>query len=79
MGKNRVRFILKNGAEFVVKCDKLTVVTDNYSGEITRIKWEGLTENNPLFVRFGDISAVIQENVEVENDDIQLQRPIQAD
>lgn len=59
MTKMTVRIILKSGAEFSVKCDKFTI-TRNGLNQVTgyEIKW--ITENNPVYLDWGQVAAVVR-------------------
>jgi len=59
MKKSRVKIILKSGYAFSMVCDDFTVKHQN--GEITGFSYTGATIPRPLFIRVGDISAVIEE------------------
>ena len=57
--KMQIRIILKNGADFILKCDKFNG-KKNGAGQITEIEWEGGTENIPLYLDTTGIVAIIQ-------------------
>lgn len=62
---NNVRFILKNGYEFVVKCENARVTTT--VGEITGYSLTGCTANRPLYVCLEQIAAIIDEGTVTDN------------
>ena len=59
MAKMSIRFILKSGAEFTVKCSNVTIHR-NGLGAITNYSFTGITENKPLEVDMSQIAAVIR-------------------
>ena len=59
MAKMSIRFILKSGAEFTVKCDSVSVNKNGF-GVITSYEFKGVTENKPLDVDMTQIAAVIR-------------------
>lgn len=59
MSKMSIRFILKNGSEFTVKCENMTVHR-NGLGAVTSYNFEGVTENKPIEVDMSQIAAVIR-------------------
>ncbi len=69
MAKMSIRFILKSGAEFTVKCDTVDVKR-NGLGAITRYNFKGITENQPLDVDMTQVAAVIRVlSDEIEGDE----------
>ena len=59
MAKMSIRFIMKSGAEFTVKCDNVTVKR-NGLGVVIGYDFKGITENKPLEVDMSQIAAVIR-------------------
>lgn len=59
MAKMSIRFILKSGSEFTVKCDNVTVKR-NGLGVVTGYDFKGITENKPLDVDMTQVAAVIR-------------------
>ena len=59
MAKMSIRFILKSGAEFTVKCDNVTT-NRNRLGEVVGYDFAGITENKPLDVDLTQVAAVIR-------------------
>lgn len=59
MAKMSIRFILKSGAEFTVKCDEATV-TRNGLGAVAGYNFKGIVENKPLHVDTTQIAAVLR-------------------
>ena len=59
MAKMSIRFILKSGAEFTVKCDNVTI-SRNGLGAITGYEFKGITENKPLDIDMTQVAAVIR-------------------
>lgn len=57
--QHRVRFILKNGCDFIVHCEnaKTTMV----GGEITAYSLTNISLNRPLYIDIEQIAAVIDE------------------
>ena len=59
MPKMTVRIILKSGAEFSVKCDKFTITRNGFD-QITGYDIEGITENKPVYLDWGQVAAVVR-------------------
>lgn len=59
MAKMSIRIILKSGAEFTVKCDNFTL-TRNGFGIPTNYNFSGITENEPIYLDFDQIAAVVR-------------------
>ena len=59
MTKMTVRFILKSGAEFSVKCDKFTIKR-NALNQITGYDIKGITENKPVYLDLEQVAAVVR-------------------
>ena len=64
----KVRIILKNGIEFVVTCKKAVCSHNNLTGEMTNFKYEGATKNIPLYLDVTQVAAVLQEEIETEEE-----------
>lgn len=59
MAKMSIRFILKSGSEFTVKCESMTIQR-NGLGVITGYDFKGITENKPIDVDMSSVAAVIR-------------------
>lgn len=59
MSKMSIRVILKCGAEFTVKCDKFTL-EKNVLGEVKSYEISGIVENNPLYLDFDQVAAIVR-------------------
>ena len=59
MPKMTVRIILKSGTEFSVKCDKLTIERNGFD-QVTGCDIQGITENKPIYLDFGQVAAVVR-------------------
>ena len=59
MAKMSIRFILKSGAEFTVKCENVTIKRNGLGG-IVGYDFKGITENKPLDVDMTQVAAVIR-------------------
>ncbi len=59
MVKMAIRFILKSGVEFVVKCDEFTIKEDKFSG-LAGYNIRGITENKPIYVDLEQIAAIVR-------------------
>ena len=57
--QHRIRFILKNGRDFVFHCESGRVKTEN--GEIIGYALAGITGSMPLYIDIEQIAAVIDE------------------
>lgn len=66
MAKQNVRVILKSGKEFVVVCDEFTCKYSGVTGGLTSCKYEGATQNIPLYLDMNQIAAILQEKIEAE-------------
>lgn len=55
-----LRFILKNGSEFTVKCTEYTFEQSKVTNGLLYFKLKGVTENNPIFVNLSEVAAVIR-------------------
>ena len=64
---NRVRFILKGGYSFVVKCETAKVRTTG--NEMTGYSLDGIKGNRPLHIRINEVAAVIDEGPIEESED----------
>lgn len=54
-----IRFILKSGAEFTMKCDSFTLTRDSL-GNLTRWEADGILENKPLYIDFSQVAAIVR-------------------
>ena len=59
MPKMTVRIILKSGTEFSVKCDEFTIKR-NRLDQVTGYDIKGITENNPIYLDFEQVAAVVR-------------------
>ena len=59
MPKTTVRIILKSGVEFYVKCDKFTLTRNGFQ-QVTGYNIEGITENQPVYLDFEQVAAVVR-------------------
>lgn len=59
MSKMSIRVILKCGAEFTIKCDKFTI-NKNGLGVVTSYAASGITENNPIYLDFDQVAAIVR-------------------
>ena len=59
MRKMSIRIILKSGAEFTVKCDKFTLTRNGFQ-QVTGYNIEGITENQPVYLDFEQVAAVVR-------------------
>lgn len=55
-----LRFILKNGSEFTVKCAEYSFERHRITDQLLSYKLKGITENNPIFVDLSEVAAVIR-------------------
>lgn len=54
-----IRFILKSGAEFTMKCESFTL-SRNGLNQITSWKAKGIVENKPLEIDFSQVAAIVR-------------------
>ncbi len=54
-----IRIILKNGVEFTIKCSEFTL-DKNAFGEIVSYKIDGVVENKPVYIDFGQVAAIVR-------------------
>lgn len=59
MAKMSMRVILKNGAEFTVKCDKF-MLERNGLEQVTGYNIGGITENKPVYLDFDEVAAIVR-------------------
>lgn len=59
MPKMTMRVILKSGVEFAIKCDKFTINRDGFQ-QVTGYNIEGITENQPVYLDFEQVAAVVR-------------------
>ena len=50
--------VFKNGYELRTKCKNVKITTDNLTGRVTNISYEGITENKPLDINFDEIICI---------------------
>lgn len=55
-----IRFIMKSGAEFTCKCEKFTLRKNVYGGFVG-YDIEGITEGKPLYIEYGEVSAIVRQ------------------
>ena len=55
-----IRFVLRNGKEIDMKCDKFSTTRNDFVGDgmITGFEASGVTENKILAIRFEEVVAV---------------------
>ena len=63
--KNKLRVILKNGADFVIECDTADFKLNDF-GAVIEYAFTGVTQNKPIHLDFSDVAAVIQLLPEME-------------
>jgi hypothetical protein len=59
MAKMSMRVILKNGAEFTVKCDKFTLERNGLE-QVKGYNISGITENKPVYLDFDEVAAIVR-------------------
>lgn len=59
MPKMTVRVILKSGVEFSIKCDKFALTRNGFQ-QVTGYNIEGITENQPVYLGFEQVAAVVR-------------------
>ncbi|MBQ4268417.1 MAG: hypothetical protein IJB97_02070 [Clostridia bacterium] len=59
MPKMTIRVILKNGAEFAIKCDEFTLTRNGFQ-QVTGYNVKGITENKPVYLDFEQVAAVVR-------------------
>jgi len=59
MPKMTVRVILKSGVEFSIKCDKFALTRNGFQ-QVTGYNIEGITENQPVYLDFEQVAAVVR-------------------
>ena len=59
MPKMTVRVILKSGVEFSIKCDEFTLTRNGFQ-QVTGYNIEGITENQPVYLDFEQVAAVVR-------------------
>lgn len=59
MPKMTIRVILKSGVEFFIKCDKFTLTRNGFQ-QVTGYNIEGITENQPVYLDFEQVAAVVR-------------------
>lgn len=68
MPKQNIKIILKNGAEFVMECDSFECSATGVE-RFNHIGWGGATKNIPLYLDMDEVVAVLQEEINGEEDD----------
>lgn len=63
MNKQKIRFILKSGSEFVITCDSFEGEMDGKTGELLSYSCDGITENRPLYLNLKEVVAILHERV----------------
>jgi len=51
--------LLKSGVEFSIKCDKFTLTRNGFQ-QVTGYNIEGITENQPVYLDFEQVAAVVR-------------------
>ena len=54
-----IRIIMKSGAEFTVKCGEFSL-TKNGFNEVAGYKISGIEENQPLYLGFSEVAAIVR-------------------
>ena len=54
-----IRIILKNGLEFAIKCDEFTLKKNGF-GQATGYDIKGITENQPVYLDFEQVAAIVR-------------------
>ena len=60
--KLQMRIILKNGADFIIECDKFATKNNGY-GELKEICYSGVSKNMPMFIDLKEVAAILQVEV----------------
>ncbi len=68
MAKTRVRFILKNGIEIPVFCDKLKITVSTLTGKITEYAFSGAEGSYPMYFNIEEIAAIMDDGKVEENE-----------
>jgi hypothetical protein len=63
-----IRFLLKNGKEIDMKCEKFSAENNFGNGMISSYKAEGITENKIIGIDFTEIVAVYRLMIDEENE-----------
>jgi hypothetical protein len=58
----KVAFYLRGGQTVTVKCEAVRTKQSNQTGELVSYEIDGITGSKPLYIRIGDISAVVRES-----------------
>lgn len=59
MSKMTIRIIMNSGCEFLIKCEEFTL-NQNELGVITGYDIKGTTENEPVYLDFQQVAAIIR-------------------
>jgi len=59
MNKMSIRIILKNGVEFTTKCGGFSLEKNGF-GDIVSYKIDGVVENKPVYIDFGQVAAIVR-------------------
>lgn len=63
MEKLRIRFILKNGMEIPILCDKIDLSQSNLTGELSGYYTTGAVHPRPMFIKLDEVVAVINDGL----------------
>ena len=63
MEKLRIRFILKNGMEIPILCDKIDLSQSNLTGELSEYHATGVVYPRPMFIKLDEVVAVINDGL----------------
>ena len=55
-----IRFILKSGKEFDVKCSEFTIEKSKITGAPVGYNINGIIENKPLFIDLTEVDAILR-------------------
>lgn len=58
--KYDVSIILKNGFKIDMRVENMTCETNRLNGSLVSITYNGVADNNPLFIDINQVAAVIQ-------------------
>ena len=69
------RVILRNGAEFTVKAEDLSIERNTITGELVSYSFTGITENKPCYLNISEVAAIVRLlSDETQNHDQKLYR-----
>lgn len=60
MNPMSIRFILKSGKEFTVKCSDFTFEYNRVTNTLVAYDLKGIIENGPVFLDLSEVAAVIR-------------------